>query len=292
MVFPPQGYLIGAEKCGTTTLTDLLVQHPSLCVSSPRDSDFFSRNHGRGVDWYRSLFANPDGKVLLDVSLSYTMAPMAPLARLARGETPSSSHLVGVPERIHAVRPDARFIYIVRDPVTRTYSSYWHAVRYGYKDCGFRNAVTQDPGFLDKSDYAGQLDAYLRWFPREAFLLITFEEMARDPVMAAQRCFAFLGAAPVAFTPAFERARNVSFRYNGLARLVRGMMPSGDAMNRLVNIFQALTPKPLQPIAKRLITDEIPPISTEDREFLLDYFRPRNARLSAMMGLTFDDWQC
>lgn len=288
MAFPPEGYLIGAEKCGTTTLTDLLAQHPALCVSSPRDSDFFSRNFAKGFDWYRTLFPESDGKVLLDVSLSYTMAP---LTRMASGDACSDSHLIGVPERIHAVRPDARFIYIVRDPVTRTYSSYWHAVRYGYKDRGFRKALEEASGFLDTSDYAGQLDAYLRWFPPESFLLIPFEEMKRDPVMAAQRCFAFLGVEPGGFTPEFERARNVSFRYNGFARLVRSVMPSGDAMNRLVNIGQALTPGPLQPFAKRLITDEIPPLSDEDRAFLIKYFRPRNARLSEMLNVSTADWQ-
>ncbi len=287
MSFPPDAFLIGAEKCGTTTLTDLLAQHPSLVVSEPRDSDFFTRNYGKGFDWYRSLFPGPEGRVCLDVSLSYSSAPLTKLhAGVASCEDPT----LGVPKRIHSANPRARFIYVLRNPVTRTYSAYWHAVRYGYRDIGFRRALGESPRFLDNSDYAGQIGQYLEYFPIEAFHFIVFEEMTADPVAAAMDCYRHLGLESQGFIPSFERPKNESFRYNAVGRALRAISPSGAAMNRIVNLGQALTPRFLEPWARRLIVTGIPPIDAESRQFLDEYFEEKNQALARLTGLTLERW--
>ena len=55
-VFPPRAFLIGAAKSATTTLADLLNQHPHIFLSNPKEPDFFWINWDRGIDWYRALF--------------------------------------------------------------------------------------------------------------------------------------------------------------------------------------------------------------------------------------------
>ncbi len=288
MSFPPDALLIGAEKCGTTTLTDLLDQHPGLTLSKPLGSDFFSRNYGRGLDWYRSLFADDGANTCLDVSLSYTSAP---LTKMARNEAQRDLRTIGVPARIHAAKPDARFLYILRDPVTRTYSSYWHAVRYGYKDIGFLNALEATPQFLDTSNYAGQLELYLEWFPISSFRIILFEEMREDPVAEARHCFRFLELDQPDFAPVFERAKNVSFKYNAVGRYIRDLMPTGSAMNSLVNRAQAMIPRRLENFAKRLIATDVPPMDADAATFLEDYFRPHNEKLAALTGMDLSAWR-
>lgn len=287
MSFPPDAFLIGAEKCGTTTLTDLLAQHPDLLISDPRDADYFTRNFTRGLDWYRTLFDGPTDKVLLDVSLSYSMAP---LTRLRAGQASVEDPTLGVPQRIHAANPAARFIYVLRDPVTRTYSSYWHAVRYGYKDIGISQALAQDPQFLDRSNYAGQLQQYLELFPLDAFHFVIFEEMTADPVAAALACFRHLGLDAERHVPVFERPKNESFRYNAAGRLLRALAPSGAAMNTLVDLGQRLTPRALEPWMKRLIVTEIPGLDDALRQDLAQRFRAPNARLQELTGLALDRW--
>lgn len=287
MSFPPDAYLIGAEKCGTTTLTDLLAQHPALAVSQPRDSDFFTRNFARGFDWYRSLFDAPHDKVALDVSLSYSMAP---LTALRAGEIPDGDPTVGVPQRIHAANPDARFIYVLRNPVTRTYSSYWHAVRYGFKDIGFLRALERSPQFLDRSDYAGQLEQYLEYFPLDSFHFVIFEDMTADPIAATLSCYRHLGLDTERFVPTFERPKNESFRYNAIGRLLRAVAPSSDAMNQVINFGQRLTPGFLEPWVKRLIVTDVPGLDDEARQYLADRFRKPNARLEQLTGLRLERW--
>lgn len=288
MSFPPDAFLIGAEKCGTTTLTDLLDQHAALTLAKPLESDYFTRNRHRGTNWYRSLFASGCAETCLEVSRSYSAAP---LTALAEGSVNPEAPTVGVPARIHAANADARFIYVIRDPVERTYSSYWHAVRYGYKDIGFRAALAKSPQFLDRSRYVGQLRLYLEWFPLESFHILLFEDMRADPVAAAKHCFRFLGLDNPRFEPIFDRAKNESFRYNAMGRLIRGLLPSGRAMNRFVNLAQTIVPKPLHDYTKRVIVADVPPLSPEDAAFLEDYFHPHNEALAKLTGIDLSKWR-
>src|SRR6266545_4653829 len=164
--FPPEAFLIGAMKAGTTTLAFLLGQHPRVTLSRPTECDYFTRHHVRGVQWYRSLFAGPPDAVLLDASNSYSCAPVD-----ERAVPPESSDFphIGVPGRIHALNPHAKFIYILRDPVTRTYSDYWHMVRTGEEREPFRAAIErEDRYYFRLSDYRMQIERYLEFFPLEA----------------------------------------------------------------------------------------------------------------------------
>ena len=185
MSFPPDAFLIGGEKCGTTTLVDLLIQHPMICISDPRDSDYFTRNFGKGMDWYRSLFNGPDESIWVDVSLSYSCAPLAAETR-CKGEV---EHLLGTPQRIFDVNPSARFIYVLRDPVARAYSSYFHAVRHGHEKRPFRDAIEKHWRYLDQSDYAAQIEQYLEFFDISKFCFLLFDDLAANPLSAARRCF-------------------------------------------------------------------------------------------------------
>ena len=54
--FPPQAYLIGAEKAGTTTLAFLLNQHADIQLAESKEPNYFTYEWDRGIDWYRSCF--------------------------------------------------------------------------------------------------------------------------------------------------------------------------------------------------------------------------------------------
>src|SRR5579875_1836664 len=144
MPFPPRHFIIGAQKAGTTTLAYLLAQHPDVVLAAPKkEPDFFHTYWNNGLDWYRSRFQREDG-VLIDASVSYTMIPFDP----ATGEVPDD-----IPGRIHQVSPDAKFIYITRDPAERCYSAYWHEVRLGTEKRPLRQAVQQHAYYTMASYY-------------------------------------------------------------------------------------------------------------------------------------------
>ncbi|MDZ7821446.1 MAG: sulfotransferase [Candidatus Marinimicrobia bacterium] len=103
--------ILGAAKCGTTTLYRILKDHPDINFCREKEPDFFSKTE----DWkthladYHKLFREEEGKIYGEASHSYTAYPRFNL---------------NIWEDIHAYNPGMKFIYIVRDPVDRFISSY------------------------------------------------------------------------------------------------------------------------------------------------------------------------
>lgn len=186
--------IIGAMKSGTTTLFEMLGQHPQIAAATVKEVGYFS-NPGkvaRGFDWYCSHW-DWDGsshRVALEASPAYTQFPARP----------------GVPKRIaEAPVADFRFIYIMRNPLDQIESTVRHTLYAGW-------GQPLDEGIpdwmIETASYATQLDEYLKVFPEEQFLLLTLEEYSRSPLMTLRRVCEFLGV-DVEFE--FE---NVRSRYN------------------------------------------------------------------------------
>src|SRR5213078_3047078 len=107
----PNLVVIGAQKCGTSGLHYYLSLHPEVSMSRPKELNYFieERNWPRGVDWYRRHF-DPRARVRGESSPNYTAYPQHE----------------GVPKRMHSLLPDARLIYLVRDPLERIAAHWVH----------------------------------------------------------------------------------------------------------------------------------------------------------------------
>src|SRR4029079_2322923 len=102
----PTFIVIGAMKAGTTSLARYLGEHPDVFVCSPKEPQFFieSGTWDRGVAWYRELFAGGRDSIARgEASTDYSKLPR-------HG---------GVVDRIAEVAPEARIVYLVRDPIER-----------------------------------------------------------------------------------------------------------------------------------------------------------------------------
>ena len=212
MTFPPQAFIIGAQKAATTSLAHLLGQHPAITLSRPKEPHYFSHHWGRGLPWYRQCF--PGDGLLIDASTTYAMAPIHG-GPLTPADPPWGE---AVPERIARLRPDARFLYVLRSPAERTYSAYWHTVRYGDERRPFRQAIQDNPNYLATSTYSRQIAIYLRHFPLDRFLFLDFATVTRAPADAVRRSLTFLGIDDTWQPAAPERALNRSLVLNGPGR--------------------------------------------------------------------------
>ena len=284
---PPKLFIIGAQKSGTTALATLLGQHPQICLAAPKEPDFFTRHYKRGLDWYYQRFANPDANWLLDASTSYTDAP---LPGFDADKNDPNNPLLGVPERIRdTCRADAyppRFIYIMRDPVARTHSGYWHAVRAGEEQRPFEQAIAQpDAHYLRLGDYAGQLEYYFKVFPRAHVLPLFFEEFKHDPQTVARRCLAFIGVDDSDAIPlSADGGQNKSFVYAGpLGAINQRLGERGGGLSSAIKKVSKVTPRPLKQLAARLITKPVPPLTDAQRQQLIEHFASRNAALEALL---------
>jgi hypothetical protein len=177
----PNFLIIGAMKGGTTSLFHYLREHPQVFTPSFKAPEFFAgRAHtGRGLDWYRKLFAACPAEAVAvgEASNVYTKYPT----------------YAGVPQRIAEHIPEARLIYVVRDPIARMRSHYQHRVTEGREKAPFEQAVFENSIYLDYSKYAMQLEQYLEHFPRQQILVITSEALRSDRAVTVERVYRFLG---------------------------------------------------------------------------------------------------
>src|SRR6185295_16842547 len=114
----PDFLIIGAAKSGTTALYRWLDQHPDVWLPETKEPHFFGRDKiwANGLDWYAALFeAAPAGAITGEASTTLTSHRLAHRAA----------------ERVASVVPDARLIYVLREPISRMRSHYALYVRTG-----------------------------------------------------------------------------------------------------------------------------------------------------------------
>lgn len=170
--------IIGAMKSGTTSLFEILSQHPEVAVAREKEPGYFAEEEAmlKGWDWYVGLWDwNPvRHKIAIEASTAYSKAPKP----------------AGVPERIAAV-PGARFrfIYMMRHPLDQIRSHLRHAFYAGWE----RSLDRGVPDYMiEIASYAMQIDQYLKCFPQASMLLVTLEEFREAPLAVLRRVCAFL----------------------------------------------------------------------------------------------------
>ena len=239
----PGAVILGAQKCGTSSLHNYLTQHRGVIPPLRKEVHYFDVNFGRSEAWYRAHFGREREPGLnLDSSPYYLFHP-------------------AVPRRMHELLPDARLIVLLRDPVRRAYSHYWHERSRGREKLSFEAAIDAEPERLGRTDellasgklevsrehqqysylargrYAEQLERWFALYPRQQILVLRFEEFVREPLAALNRTLAFLG------------------------------LPSTTAVN-----LEARNTRRYPPMAE----------ATEGR--LRQYFEPHNRRLETLLG--------
>ena len=183
----PDFILIGAMKSGTTSLFQLFRRHPQILMCTPKEPQFFSRDHvyARGEQWYRSLFADAaEDQICGEASTCYSRWP----------------HYSDAAARIAQTIPDVKLIYLMRHPVERAYSHYRHRMtqRAMHGECilPFDEALSAIPEIVDASLYMMQIEVYLAHFPQEQFLFLLLEDLSAAPAQAIAQVQRFLGLDP------------------------------------------------------------------------------------------------
>jgi hypothetical protein len=283
MEFPPKAYIIGAQKAGTTSLANLLDLQDSISLSNPKEAEYFTLNFTKGLAWYRACFNGPEGSIFVDASTGYSAGPTArfPL-QVGEKEDP----LCGVPARIHAVSPEARFIYIVRDPIARIYSAYWHNVRAGWEKRSFRVAIEEDLSYFRTSDYAGQLKNYYALFEKESFLIVPFPAFTSNPAEIVCRCCDFLGVPyKESSLVVAEQHKNKSFQLSRGGRMLQRFAGMYGELETVVRLGRVVVPDFLHPYVEKLLTKSVPKISEEDKNYLAQRFSDSLDELADLTGI-------
>ncbi len=277
----PDFLLLGAAKCGTTALASHLGQHPEILLSEPKEPYFFEKEFDLGLAYYwRRYFARWQGE------------------RLVGEARHRNLYLPYVAQRVHTVNPEARLLVILRNPVDRALSHWWHWYRGGEEPLWFEQAVAADIDriqrgqrissdrefslqdcpligpyrtYIDSGYYAEQIERYLALFPREQLLVLLLEEFRADPTRSARQVVEFLGVDPD-LLPAATRVRRNRARPLHWSRALLRPYP---------HVLRSLRSGGLR---------GRPRLSPETRRALEAHYRPHNDRLRALLDLDLACW--
>jgi hypothetical protein len=241
----------------TTVTAEAVAEHPAVNLSEPKEPHFFSVNYAKGDTWYRSCYASPRDHVLLDASTSYAAAPVHD------GQRTGGNPRFGVPGRMRCHAPDARIVYLVRDPVKRTYSAYWHNVRSGIERRPFLHAVRENDWYLDLSRYGFQISEFYEIFPPEQILVLNVE--SRSLTQLAEAIWSFVGLSPPRAPVVAARVRNPSYRYTGIGRRLTALPFARRGLKVVRARTKHITPDWAHRAMGRLLTSPIPAMTGPER---------------------------
>lgn len=274
----PTFLIIGASKAGTTSLHHYMAAHPGIAMTRRKDPHLMiGPRVPERVRQYAALFPG-DIPVRGDCSTGYSALPMNPEA----------------PDNIAELTTEARFIYLVRDPVERTIAHYAQHVITAVEDKPLEQAVSVDDPhnlYVALSRYATQVEAYLRRFDQGRMLVIDSVELRERRRETLRRAFAHVGADPEFWDEELDAEHNLrereNLRLNPLGRRLKGSVLTRASRRLLPNpVHRSLTLA-----GARLLGKEIhPSASPELRARLAEALGPEAERLRRLTGQRFASW--
>lgn len=238
---PGHFFIGGAQRCGTTLLYQLLDLHPQVQMARPLrpEPKFFLDPLAEDADlraYERACFMPPrESRMRGEKSTSYLEQPDA-----AR--------------RIRALLPEARFIFVLRDPVERAISNYWFSVQRGVEQLPLAEALRSGVedrrtysseqfsvspfAYIRRGRYSEDLETYRRLFPRDRLKLVCFERFVADVEGQLASVLEFLGVDPIA-----SEALSREFDLNSAPRDTQEVDPQlrAELAAAFVDSNQALT---------------------------------------------------
>ena len=283
----PDLFIVGAPKCGTTSLYNYLHGHPDVFLASVKEPQFFAGDPvvKRGMAYpedmarYLALFADAgDAKRVGEASTSYLESPAAV-------------------ERVREFAPDARIVAMLRNPVDMMHSLHGMRVSQGVEPkvdfaaaladertrSGFGTVGDQSSvRYRDRARYAEMLPRWFEAFGRHRVHVIITEDLAAHPDETFGDLLAFLEVSP-SYRPESFRRYNTSLRPRSrlLSRVI-GRIP-----------YRAVPAGPLDRVTMPLVRllrrsnrrrEERAPVDPALRGQLQAEFAPDVARLEGLLG--------
>jgi hypothetical protein len=217
----PGFLIVGAQRCGTTSMYRTLSQHPDVLKAVlHKGVHYFDMNYDRGMGWYRAHFplraaARRPGLAAGGSALTFESSPYYMFHPLAAN-------------RIAIDLPDVRLLVLVRDPVERAYSAHAHELARGFESEPFPRALelederlrgesehmTLDPSYLSHSHqhhaylargrYAEQIDRLESIFGSDRLHIVDSGDFFTEPEPVYDGVLDFLGLRRHEY-PEFER---------------------------------------------------------------------------------------
>ncbi|MGA8148704.1 MAG: sulfotransferase [Gallionellaceae bacterium] len=287
----PNLFIIGAMKSGTSSLHTYLNDHPDIFMCPRKEPSYFVEPKQLREIWpelerkklwgneerYLALFDGArEEKILGESSTAYTKL----------------NKVTGVAKRIFDFNPEARLIYVMRDPIERTISHYWHSVAHDGEYRGLLKALRAEPHYTEVSDYALQLKPYLDLFGSDNVMAITMEQMLSEKRRVIADIFDWLGVHSTYVPGNLHQIKNVApkemEKASGLGLLYR--LRNSQAWE----LIEGIVPKSAKRWATQRMTSKISK-NTDETPAAIDYLRPilqyKVRDLETLLQRDFPEWK-
>ena len=276
---PPQldFLIIGAPKCGTTSLCHYLSQHPQVVMSEPKETHFFcdDRLYAQGPQQYRRFFQNKPGAMLIGEA------------------TPYYSLVETFPQVLSRVRDwykSLRLIMMVRHPLDRLESYYSQELHNGWEIPDFARCLRERSHYLDGSRYARAIDAWAGVYGLDNVLILFLEDMRIDWTSSLEAALKFLGLDPI-WRPSDARIAN---ERSGHLQDTVGMRWLRRAPGfRQLEQHRHWIPQVIRSQFRRVLRHPVPQRATWDEElrsWATGVLRDDARRLLSLAGRDLDFW--
>lgn len=273
----PNLIIIGAQKCATSSLHYYLGLHPEISMSREKELNFFirERNWHKGIEWYKSNFTGK-GRILGEASPSYTTFPF----------------LSGVPERMYSVVPDAKLIYMVRDPIDRAISHYIHNYASRLEERSIEEAFVDldNNPYIFLGKYYMQIEQYVDYFPKSNILIVTQEDLYSERGLTLQKVFGYLNVDQTFYSPKFTSTEHRSVekrRRNRIGLFLKWLSKTSIATIFSTHVRMNIGRVLYIPFSTKI---ETPVLNSALKAQLIAYFKDDINRLREFTGCDFETW--
>lgn len=273
----PDFLVIGAMKCGTSTICEYFEDHPNAFMVPQAEPNFFSDEalFAKGTDWYEQQFfrGRRGEQICGEGSNNYS----------------ASARFPNTAARIARYRPDIKIIYIVRHPIERIVSA-WIQNRSDKGDAvpeTLDQAVLQMPEvYLDQSMYWKNISLYREVFPDNQIFVGFMEDLKNSPDTFFSQLCEFLNIAPVS---------SVTHKQVNPSRGKVIPSPAYTLVNRLPFIEHAkkMFPTSIKRVARRALSQKVtdrPELTRKVKQEVMRSLRPDTAKFLEMYGKPSDFW--
>ena len=275
----PNFLIAGAAKCGSYSLFYYLGKHPDILTSKVKEISYFTEYWGtKDLQWYKSFFNHWAGeKAIGEATVEYMVDENAP-------------------SRIYQTIPHIKLIFIMRDPVQRAWSHYWHRVKMGEEKRDFEAIINNKTSIeypIKYGLYATQIERYLSFFSKNQMKFVILDELKDNFPKTMRELFKFLEVDET-FEVSYEGKINAAKIYrikllNYLAATIR----SSYLLKRLIpnkilpyaqGIFRLLDGLNKKPFV-------LPPLPDHHRRVLTEIYSEEIRRLEHIIEKDLSIWR-
>ncbi|MBC8267003.1 MAG: sulfotransferase domain-containing protein [Flavobacteriales bacterium] len=293
----PNFMCIGAAKSGTTTLYEILKQHPEIGVSSFKEPHFFDNNDNwsKGVEWYEKTYFSDfkEKRLIGDFTASYLSINICP-------------------KRIKEIYGEKmKFIVLLRNPIDRAYSQFLHSKRDEYEDLVFLEALAEEKkrlkkfeenndmvsysrfGYINHGMYAKHFKEYFNYFDREQFCVILFSDFINNRKDKVKEIIEFLNldvniklniniASNQASKARSKKLKKFLKKETFVKKLAKFFLPSFAIRQKIRNLIHASNNK---------VAAKKPLNKNQRKECYNNYFMDDIVELENTLGINLKTWK-